>query len=92
MKNLIRLAFLLLSINVFSQQKANDSIPPTKYVQEKTDYTYVLDGKEYPVYVSRRKNKVFKNGKEILNHVTYYIMRKDEVTGEEHMQLLEKED
>ncbi len=92
MKNLIAITLLFLSINIFSQNSANDTLPEKKYVQEKTDYTYEIDGKEYPVYVSRRKNKVYKNGKEILNHVSYYIMRIDEVTGKKYMQLLEMED
>ncbi|TDT41961.1 hypothetical protein CLV90_3194 [Maribacter spongiicola] len=92
MKKLYFLILLLISLDGNSQHKNNDSIPAKKYVQELTELTFNLDGKIYPVYRSRRKNKVYKNGKEILNHVSYYIMRVDDVTGEEYMQLLEMED
>ncbi len=35
MKNLIAITLLFLSINIFSQNSANATIPEKKYVQEK---------------------------------------------------------
>jgi len=84
---------LLISVTVFlttSLSYAQDDIKNTgKYMQEKTEYIHVIDGVEYPIYVSKRKNKVYKHGVEILNHVSYYIKMIDPKTGNSYTQLLE---
>ncbi|WP_405247840.1 hypothetical protein [Cellulophaga sp. Asnod2-G02] len=87
MKTLIITAVLSLITSLCHAQE--EIIKPGKYIQEKTKYIHVIDGVEYPIYVSKRKNKVYKHGVEILNHVSYYIMMIDPKTGNSYTQLLE---
>ncbi len=74
----IFITIFLITIMSYGQEKTVDSIKAIhSYI--KTEYTITINGKEFPVYLSKNK-------------INYFIKRIDEKTGREYWQLLDKID